>query len=195
MLESVVKLLIVDDDEAIRFSLCQIFLSMGHKVRTAEDGFSALQQIRELNPDILLSDLNMPGMSGFELLSVVRRQFPAIYVIAMSGAFRGQTVPYAVAADGFHEKTTGLPSLFKNFQDGVSHEAAALRGCRTVTPIWIPPMRSDAAKKREVLIGCPECMRAFPQTYLRHGLIEETGCAHCGTAIQYAVVDSVTTCV
>ena len=51
------------------------------------DGLSALIEIREEVPDILLSDLNMPAMSGFELLSVVRRRFPAIYVIAMSGMF------------------------------------------------------------------------------------------------------------
>ena len=56
-------------------------------MRSAEDGFSALEEIRRLTPDVLLSDLNMPHMSGFELLSVVRRRFPAIYAIAMSGAF------------------------------------------------------------------------------------------------------------
>ena len=53
----------------------------------AEDGFSALAEIRKEVPDILLSDLNMPRMSGFELLSVVRRRFPSIRTIAMSGAF------------------------------------------------------------------------------------------------------------
>jgi CheY-like chemotaxis protein len=39
-------------------------------------------------PEILLSDLNMPGMSGFELLSAVRRRFSAIQVIAMSERFQ-----------------------------------------------------------------------------------------------------------
>ena len=92
------KLLIVDDELSTRNLLTQIFSNMGHDVNSAEDGFSALEQIRAEVPDILLSDLNMPRMSGFELLSVVRRRIPEIYVIATSGAFRGDEVPHGIAA-------------------------------------------------------------------------------------------------
>jgi len=66
---------------------------MGYCVRSADNGFSALREIRQEMPDILLTDLNMPGMSGFELLSVVHRRFPAVHKIAMSGAFFGSEVP------------------------------------------------------------------------------------------------------
>src|ERR1700747_2682690 len=91
------KLLIVDDDPSLRMSLSHIFTEWGYSVRSAEDGFSALFEIRQEIPDIILSDLNMPGMSGFEFLSVVRRRFPEIHVIAMSGAFSGDGVPPGVA--------------------------------------------------------------------------------------------------
>src|ERR1700677_1542471 len=111
-----IKLLIVDDEAATRTLLSQIFGQMGHSVRTAMDGCSALVSIREEIPDVLLSDLNMPGMSGFELLSVVRRRFPGIYVIATSGAFTGDGVPHGIAADAFYEKATGLPSLLQLIQ-------------------------------------------------------------------------------
>jgi CheY-like chemotaxis protein len=67
-----VKFLIVDDDPYTRMSLSHIFTELGYSVRRAEDGFSALFEIRQEIPDIILSDLNMPGMSGFEFLSVVR---------------------------------------------------------------------------------------------------------------------------
>jgi len=67
------KLLIVDDEPSTRTLLGQIFRGMGHAVRVAEDGFAALEEIRAEKPDILVSDLNMPRMSGFELLSVVAR--------------------------------------------------------------------------------------------------------------------------
>ena len=77
------RLLIVDDEPTTRTLLTQIFGGLGHPVRAAEDGFAALEEMRKETPDILLSDLNMPRMSGFELLSVVRRKLPEIYVIAM----------------------------------------------------------------------------------------------------------------
>jgi CheY-like chemotaxis protein len=85
-------ILIVDDDATLRVILKMFFSEAGYLVQLASDGFSALAQIRQEAPDLLLSDLNMPGMSGFELLSVVRRRFPEIRVIAMSGSFLG--VPY-----------------------------------------------------------------------------------------------------
>jgi len=53
-----VKLLIVDDDESVRESLSQLFTEFGHSVRSAEDGPSALLEIRQEVPDIILSDLN-----------------------------------------------------------------------------------------------------------------------------------------
>ena len=81
------SILIVEDDESVRTSFAEVFNYLGYRTRSAADGLAALIQIRQEVPDILLSDLNMPAMSGFELLSVVRRRFPAIYVIAMSGMF------------------------------------------------------------------------------------------------------------
>jgi len=110
---SLARLLIVDDEPSIRYSLSCVLAEIGYDVRSAEDGFSALLAIRNEIPEILLSDLNMPGMSGFELLSEVRRQFPAIQTIAMSGAFRGDEVPSGVAADGFYQKGSSMGSLLR----------------------------------------------------------------------------------
>ena len=66
---------------------------------------------------IILSDLNMPRMSGFEFLSLVRRRFPAIRysirVIAMSGAFSGDDIPPGIAADAFYEKGPNLSPLLQ----------------------------------------------------------------------------------
>jgi CheY-like chemotaxis protein len=82
-------------------------------VRIAKDGHSALRDIREQNPDILLSDLQMRGMSGRELLTIVRRSYPAIKVIATSGSFRGNAVPGGVLADAFYAKGTGVSALLQ----------------------------------------------------------------------------------
>ena len=71
----------------------------------------ALSNIPQEIPDILLFDLNMPGMSGFELLLGVRRQFPALKTIAMSGAYSGDDMPPGVMADAFYGKGADLNAL------------------------------------------------------------------------------------
>ena len=57
------NLLIVDDALSIRMLLSQILARDGYTTRSAEDGFSALAEIRREVPDLLISDLNMPGRS------------------------------------------------------------------------------------------------------------------------------------
>jgi len=107
------SILIVEDEESVRTSLAEILKVLGHRVRCAADGIAALVEINEEVPEILLSDLNMPGMSGFELLPLVRLQFPIVHVIAMSGAFCGHQVPDGVTADAFYEKGNGVAVLLK----------------------------------------------------------------------------------
>ena len=82
MLPNGKSVLVVDDKECIRVSMSLVLKELGYSVRSAEDGHSALREICRQNPDILLSDLAMPGMSGFELLMNVRHSFPAIQLIA-----------------------------------------------------------------------------------------------------------------
>jgi CheY-like chemotaxis protein len=100
------SVLIVEDDVDLRLILAAMFVQTGYKVRTAWDGVSALLEMETGIPDIIVSDLNMPRMSGFELLSIVRAEFPLIPLIAMSGAFSGNQVPEGVTADAFYEKGT-----------------------------------------------------------------------------------------
>jgi CheY-like chemotaxis protein len=107
------KLLLVDDEPLIRTTMALVLTEIGYFVRSAQDGFSALAEIQEEMPDIILSDLNMPGMSGFELLEIVRHRLPSIHVVAMSGAFSGDEVPSGVAADAFYQKGSGVRFLLK----------------------------------------------------------------------------------
>ncbi len=184
-----VKLLIVDDEVSLRSSLSQIFTPSGHSVRSAEDGFSALGEIRKEMPDILLSDLNMPGMSGFELLSVVRRRFPAIQVIAMSGAFSGNSVPPGIVADAFYEKGTSPSTLLEMVRDMANKERWSVLHSSTMAPIWIPKNGHDPTGEEYVMVTCPECLRTFPQVLGDDPVpIRETGCVHCSNLIHFAIV-------
>ena len=125
--EARLRVLIVDDDDLLRMSLLQTLTRAGYDARSVDGGQAALSEIDRETPDLLLSDLNMPGLSGFELLSVVRRRFPAVNVIAMSGAYLGDGVPPGVFADAFYEKGRGVDFLMRMVADiagcGLSSDA------------------------------------------------------------------------
>ncbi len=116
MSRAAIKILIVDNECSVRTTWAQILTQIGYQVRSASDGFSALREMRQRLPNILLSDLNMPGMSGFELLSVVRRRFPQVQAIAMSGAYMGDGASGGIAADAFYQKGTGIGRLLQIVQ-------------------------------------------------------------------------------
>ena len=98
------RILVVDDDESVRGVFSLILQKEGYEVTAASNGFDALLKLKEVVPDVIISDLNMPEMSGFEFLSVVRRRFPKISVIASSGAYGSKVVPTGVLSDAFYAK-------------------------------------------------------------------------------------------
>lgn len=183
-------LLIVDDDARICALLSAILAKSGYWVRTAKDGFSALVEIRNEVPDILLSDLNMPGMSGFELLSVVRRRFPVIQAIAMSSMFSGDDLPPGLVADAYYEKGGNIRSLLEILEALTQPERIrAQRQHLPSGPIWIPRNGHDPAGEPYVMISCPECLRTFPQSLNEDArTVHETKCVHCSSMIHYAIV-------
>jgi len=183
------NILVVDNEPSILFSLRQILRHAGHSVRVAEDGFNALQEMNGSLPDILLSDLNMPRMSGFELLSVVRRRFPSVYVIGMTGAFVDR-LPDGIAADAFFRKASSITGLFDLIKAGMGADRVSLLASRESAPIWVPEVVDQALHVKRVLIGCPECLRAFPQeSPVRRGAPQATSCSYCRATINFAVVE------
>lgn len=164
------RLLIVDDEASIRTSLSCVLSEIGYVVRSAEDGHSALQEIGKEVPEILLSDLYMPGMSGFELLFEVRRRYPAIQTVAMSGAFQGDEVPSGVAADGFFQKGSSIGSLLRIMSGLPCRD----RGCSTQPDRdRAQPARSAGNELSTNSISQPTLLRKS-QPYANHFRIEHT---------------------
>ena len=122
-----VKLLIVDEDASIRDFLAPLFSVLGYCVRSVKDGAAALSEIRHEFPDILLSDLNIPDMYGAEFLLVVRRLYPSIRVIAMSGEFPGNCAPPGIAADAFFEEGADMADLIESVDGMTRAERPAKR--------------------------------------------------------------------
>ena len=78
------QILVVDDERSMREFL-EIFLAKkGHSVHTAENGSDALERISELEYDLVVTDLKMPGISGLEVLEETKKQWPDTQVIVMT---------------------------------------------------------------------------------------------------------------
>ena len=98
------RVLVVDDEAANRELISDILADEGYDVVTAQDGLDALNQLAVPLPDVIISDLRMPRMSGVEFLAVVRRKYPDVPLIAISGEFEGNKVPPGVPADAYLPK-------------------------------------------------------------------------------------------
>lgn len=79
------KILVVDDDEAVRSVTFEMLKRLGFEVTTADSGASALEQASHQSFDLVLLDLAMPNMSGVEVFSSLKRIKPDSRVIFMTG--------------------------------------------------------------------------------------------------------------
>jgi DNA-binding NtrC family response regulator len=78
------RILVVDDDESLRWVTQAQLQQSGYDVAAAANAASALEQIRNLPADLVITDLKMPGMSGLELLKEIRAGYPEIIVIMVT---------------------------------------------------------------------------------------------------------------
>ncbi len=78
-------ILVIDDEESLRDSCSQIIVKEGYRAETAGDGLAGFAKIQELQPDLVLIDLKMPGQSGFEVLDRIKEFDPNIISIVITG--------------------------------------------------------------------------------------------------------------
>lgn len=81
-MSNAVTILIVEDDAAIRNNVARLLRLEGYEVVAAADGAEGLERARELKPDVVISDINMPGLDGFALLEAIRAE-PALGTTAV----------------------------------------------------------------------------------------------------------------
>ena len=80
-----IKILIVDDEASIVESLAEILASAGYDVSTATSGGEAISKATQIIPQVLLSDVLMPAMNGFELALAIKDRFPDCQLLLFSG--------------------------------------------------------------------------------------------------------------
>jgi len=184
--------LVVDDDTGVRLAIALVLQGAGYEVTTAKHGFDALLQLRTTTPDLIISDLNMPAMSGFEFLSVVRRRFPEIPVVAVSGEYpSGNGIPGGVVADAFYAKGEAEPTdLLYTVEELIRTKAARAAAHRQQPAlVWLPRHGEDAMGIPFVVLTCTECLRSFPMSVLGEGepVLQETPCRYCAMPVRYVI--------
>ncbi|WP_218932997.1 CHASE3 domain-containing protein [Roseimaritima multifibrata] len=81
------KVLVVEDMAALRKIMASLLTKLGHHVEVAESGSTAIEHLKSYQPDVIFSDISMPGMTGYDLVKQLRKN-PAtaqIYMVAMTG--------------------------------------------------------------------------------------------------------------
>ncbi len=174
------RILVVDDEVAIRATAVALLATQGYEIVTAVDGFDGLVQLRRSLPDLIISDLSMPNMSGFEFLSVVRKRFPQLPVLAISGAYNGGLG--GVIADAFFFKGQYSPEeLFTKIR--LLIEAGPIRPSVPKSdgaPMWIPVNDSGY-----FVVTCPGCLRSSSIEATNSPTeLREMECPFCGSAIR-----------
>ena len=125
-------ILVVDDEELIRWSLEQILTGEGHRVVVAADGAEALARMEEALPDLCLLDLKLPDIDGLQLLPRLRARAPGLQVVVMTayGSAEIEREARALGAIDFLRKPVDPGALCVRLRDLLGESAG--EGCPVV---------------------------------------------------------------
>jgi CheY-like chemotaxis protein len=179
------RVLIVDDDSGIRNITSMVLEVNNYDVAAAENGIEAIPLLKNKRPHVLISDLRMPYMDGYELLHLARRFFPDMGAIILSG-FDGGRVPGNELADAvFAKGDYSVPDLLNCVSDLASRYPLREPGPRSlVSPSWI-----SSEVGPTLWVACRECLGCFPLplSEMEHTGMHREKCPSCSQNVRFMV--------
>ena len=122
------RILVVDDEPSIVLAVRDEMAFEGFEVDSAADGPSGLRRARESRPDVLLVDLMLPGLNGFEICRQLRADLPDLWIIVLTA--RGQEVDrvtgFEAGADDYIVKPFSLRELVARVKVGLRRRKGAM---------------------------------------------------------------------
>ena len=179
------SVLLVDDDPSIREILSMELEEAGFEAQQAEDGIDGLVKLRDKLPKVIISDLQMPRMSGIEFISVVRRRFPSIPVIVLSGSIPSE-FPAEVKPDRWFEKSAlQIPELLQAVHDLVRKTP----DCADFPQVVTTPVRTRPGFAGYFILTCTDCLRTFRATSPpENKRVDRTAiCTYCEARVPYLI--------
>ena len=123
------QVLVVDDNESIRTLLADVLPSMGYAVTTACDGLTAIEELGRCQPQIILMDIEMPGLDGCEVCRRIKShpRTRSIPVMLVSGRSDTPESAALAGADGFLRKPFRIDELVGAIRSLLPRESTELR--------------------------------------------------------------------
>ena len=115
------KLLIVDDEVEICEFLKSFFEDRDFEVAVANGGIQALEKVALFHPEVVLLDIQMPGMDGLQVLKKIKETYPKVKVIMVTAVETQEKIQEAMrfGADNYITKPLSLEYLEKDVQDKI----------------------------------------------------------------------------
>ena len=181
--------LLVDDDSVLRELLSRHLAKAGFEALHAEDGLDAVEKLRNTLPRVIISDLQMPRMSGIEFIGILRKRFPTIPVIVLSGEIPRE-LPEDINPDCWIEKSVLSFPVIVQTVDELARKAPNDVELPQVVSL---PVKAGPGFGGYSILTCPDCLRTFRaetggQTTARSGIAV---CTHCDARVPFVIESSV----
>ncbi len=161
------RILVADDEAAVRFSLRELLEDAGHEVREAEDGLAALATLEAAPADLVVSDLRMPGLDGLGLLERVRARWPDTLFVLVTAQGDERTAVGALKLGAYDY----LPKPFDN-EDvrAAAHRAREVLALRAENR----RLREELSGEFRGIVGDAPAMREAIRVIRRAGATDAT---------------------
>lgn len=164
------KILVVDDDRQVRRAFRAILSSQGCSVVEARDGNEALDEIKADAPDLVLLDINMPGIDGFETCKQIRAFSDVpIIVVTVRGEENDKVIALDAGADDYIVKPFGTQELLARIRGAVRRVPSA----KEMPPFNSSGLNIDFERRRVVVHGKPVHLTPTEFELLKHLVVNQ----------------------